>query len=150
MDVFKTSTETWKFFRKYHYLNHDLNNSAQCYVAEWEGKIVGFIAILHFPHPSEKRWKNVSRLVVLPDYQGVGIGVALLEVVGRIYLKQGFRYKIVTSNPVLCYYFNKSDNWKCIRQGRVRKVLQESGMTGLNKTISINRLTTSWEYKLSK
>jgi GNAT superfamily N-acetyltransferase len=45
---------------------------------------------------------RVSRLVVLPDYQGIGIGKRLLNFVAELYTSQiNLPFYLVTSNPQL-------------------------------------------------
>lgn len=81
-------------------MSGDLNNSAQCFGLYDEEKIIGFIAIIHQPHPSNKRQKRVHRLVVSPDYQGIGLGTKLLNVVAELYSAQGFDVSILTSAKI--------------------------------------------------
>jgi len=98
------------------------------------------------PNRINKKLKRVSRLVVLPDYQGIGIGTKLIEFIGKEYTKQGFTFIIVTSTPSLLHYFNKSNNWKCYRKSIVNsKIL---GIEAMRKTLSSKRITTSWKYVL--
>ena len=125
-------------------MNRDISPAAQVYVAEIWGKIVGFIAVLHFPHPTAKNIKRVTRLVVLPDYQGIGVGKALLNYVAELYHKKGFRMTITTSHPSL----NKSMKfpWRLIRQGRVAQQGRTSKIAVKN-TLTVRRHTCSWEYK---
>jgi len=134
----------WRYFRNYHYMNASLNPAARVFVATLFGKLVGFIAVLHFPHPAVKNMKKVSRVVVLPDYQGIGIGKALLNFVGMYYTKRGFRLTITTSHPALNKSFRKP--WRLTHQGRVSLIGTNSGMPDLNKTVTTNRNTCSWEY----
>ena len=47
----------------------------------------GFFSIWHSPHPKVKNIKKVHRLVILPDYQGIGIGGILLNSIADIYKK---------------------------------------------------------------
>lgn len=126
-------------------MNKSLNDSAQVFVATLWGKIVGFIAVLHFPHPSAKNIKRISRIVVLPDYQGIGVGRVLINWVADYYSKKGFRMMITTSHPAI----NKTMRppWKLLRQGRVHSVGKTSSIKGLDRTITMNRHTCSWEYK---
>lgn len=111
-------------------------------MATINGIPVGFIAIKHFPHPCVKNLKKVHRLVVLPDYQGVGIGLSLLEFVGKIYLNQKNRYIITTSAPALMNSLKNRKNWKLIRIGRTTP---NKSMSSLNKSISSKRITASYE-----
>lgn len=41
--------------------------------------------------------RRCSRLVILPDYQGVGLGVKFLTAVAELYKKDGFDFRIVTT-----------------------------------------------------
>lgn len=48
------------------------------YVAEWDNEVVGFGHFLQRYHPSQPRAELV-RLYILPDYQKLGIGTAILR-----------------------------------------------------------------------
>ena len=46
------------------------------------------------------RYYRVTRLVVLPDYQGIGIGKRLLNFIAELYTSQTkIPFYILTSNP---------------------------------------------------
>ena len=47
---------------------------AKCYGLYDNDEIIGFLAVRHMPHPDNDHIKMVHRFVVLPDYQGIGIG----------------------------------------------------------------------------
>lgn len=132
-------------FSKYHYLSHNHNNAASVYLAIVNNVLVGFISILHFPHPKIKNMKKVHRLVILPEYQGIGIGVKLLNEIANIYKKQKFRLSITTSSPSLIHTLKKSFLWKCIRFNRVGK--QSSSTSVGNMVVSENRYTATFEIK---
>lgn len=76
--------DMWHLFKEYHYLSKDLNKAAKCFCAFLDGKPVGFIAVMAQPHPSFKHGWRISRTVVLPDYQGCGIGIAMRNYIGRM------------------------------------------------------------------
>lgn len=101
LEVFRCRYETWNVFKQHHYLTHELNKAAKCYCVTWNDKPVAFIGILPFPHGSLKNAFRVSRLVVLPDFQGLGIGFKLLSYVSSLYVAEGMRMYIKTSNPGL-------------------------------------------------
>lgn len=143
IQIHKGTIQDWRFFRKYHYLNDSINPSSQCFIARIKDRPVAFIAILHFPHPKVKNMKKVTRLVVLPDYQGIGIGLKLLEFIGSYVFQYRSRLTITTTHPAINRSLRKRNNWKLLRQGRTSN---NTGISALNKTISNQRLTCSWEY----
>lgn len=131
----------WGMFAKYHYLSSEHNNAASVYVAFANNEIAGFLSVFHFPHPTAKNIKKVHRLVVLPDYQGIGIGKLMLNEIGRLYTSKGFRFILTTSAPSLIFGLKKDINWKCIRIGRAKV-----GKTmAFKKSTSENRITGSFE-----
>ncbi len=133
----------WKMFAKHHYLSHSHNNAANVFVAMVNDEVAGFISVLHFPHPKVKNMKKVHRLVILPDYQGAGIGLRLLNEIGKIYKHEQQRFNIMTSAPSLIFALKKSKQWDCVRYGRVSEV--KKGV--LEGTTSKNRITASFELK---
>lgn len=72
-------------------------------------KIIGIIGIIHFPHPKNPKIKKVTRLVVLPDYQGIGIGTRFLNEIAKFY--DDYDFNITTSAKNLIHALNKNDNW---------------------------------------
>ena len=145
-EIFSYGDKTiWKMFAKYHYLSHSHNNAASVYIATVNDAVAGFISILHFPHPKTKDMKKVHRLVVLPDYQGIGIGVKLLNEVGNLYKGSNYRFNIVTSSPSLINALKKSKDWITTRLSRTKS--QSKGSTVGNMQTSQNRITASFEKK---
>lgn len=69
------------------------------------------MGILHQPHGKNKKIKRVSRLVVLPDYQGIGIGYAFLNEIARKYTNEGWTFTIVTSAKNLIWKLANSNEW---------------------------------------
>lgn len=130
---------------RYHYLTHELNPSATCFGLFDENKIIGFCAVTHFPHPNNPRIKHCHRLVILPDYQGIGLGTKFLAEVANIYLEQGFDFSITTSARNLMYALNKrKKEWICQRYGRLKQ--HHGGLLEkqLNKTTSNGRITATF------
>ena len=101
LQVFRCRYETWNIFKQHHYLSQDLNKAAKCFVLLMNDKPVGFIAILPMPSGTIKNAFRVSRLVILPDFQGLGIGLKILNTFGSMYKKDNKTLYIKTSNPSL-------------------------------------------------
>jgi ABC-type lipoprotein export system ATPase subunit len=145
-EIYNTRDKTiWKMFAKHHYLSHSHNNAANVFIATVNDEITGFISILHFPHPKAKNIKKVHRLVILPDYQGAGIGIKLLNEIGKLYKKEKQRFNIVTSSPSLINALKKSSQWITTRFSRTNS--QSKGTTVGNMNTSSNRITASFELK---
>ena len=58
-------------------------------------------------------------MVILPDYQGIGLGTKFLTEVAKIYELQGFDFMITTSAKNLAYSLKRKSDWLLRRAGRV-------------------------------
>lgn len=74
LQMYRTTTDTWRMFKKHHYMTEELNKSAACYVFTWNGSVVGFVSTLSMFGKGIKRAVREHRLVVLPEFQGLGWG----------------------------------------------------------------------------
>lgn len=112
LQVFRTTSDTWSWFKKHHYMTHDLNKSCISIVFTWENKLVAFDSILPLPSGTMKNAYREHRLVVLPDFQGMGLGSKISEFIGGILKYQGKTLYTKTVNPSLGEYRNYSHNWQ--------------------------------------
>jgi GNAT superfamily N-acetyltransferase len=88
----------WQMFRQYHYLNGSLGAGVRCYTAIYNEKPVAFVAVACVR--MKAKYYRVSRLVVLPDFQGIGVGKRLLNFIAELYSAQTrVPFCILTSNP---------------------------------------------------
>ena len=78
----------WEVFRKYHYLNTDINPMCRQFVGVMNGELVCHTGIIQMP--MQKMKKREHRSVVLPDYQGIGIGMNFKNAVCEIIRKEGW------------------------------------------------------------
>src|SRR5450759_363854 len=86
LQVYRCGASLWQMFRQYHYLNGSLGAGVRCYCAVYQDKPIAFIAVAAVR--MKAKYYRVSRLVVLPDYQGVGVGKKLLNFVAELYTSQ--------------------------------------------------------------
>jgi ABC-type lipoprotein export system ATPase subunit/GNAT superfamily N-acetyltransferase len=112
LSVYRVEADTWEIFKKHHYLTEALNKSAKCFLFTWNDKPVGFIALLNSPRNGMPNAFSLSRTVVLPDYQGMGIGSKISEFIAAIVKNSGGRTFTKTINPALGIYRNNSTNWR--------------------------------------
>lgn len=104
--------EAWNLFSKYHYMSKKLNKAARCFGLFVENQLVAFAGILHFPHAKVKNIKRVSRLVTLPDWQGLGLAFILVETLGAAYKELGYYLHMYPAHPSLIKSFDRSDKWQ--------------------------------------
>ena len=112
LEIIPCTTKAWDMFSKHHYLTGDINKSSRCWLAVWGGVPVGFASALTFPN---QHWKNgwrEHRTVVLPDFQGMGLGARISDAVAEIFLAGGCRYFSKTAHPRLGEYRNHSEKWR--------------------------------------
>lgn len=122
LSIFRANYEAWHTFSKHHYLTGDLNKSAQIYVACVEGQPAALTAILPLVHGKIKNAKRISRTVVLPDFQGIGIANKFVNAVCSALKAQGFDTYTTTSHPARIRALNSSPDWEMVRKpSRVAK-----------------------------
>lgn len=111
VEIARVDHSAWKLFAPFHYLTAELHRAAACYVLFVEGYPASFAGVLHRPHPKVDDVKGVSRLVTLPDYQGLGLAMILAETLGAAYKAGGKRLRTYPAHPSLVRSFDKSSRW---------------------------------------
>ena len=101
----------------------------------------------------QKGKKRVHRLVVLPDYQGIGIGTAFITAIGKIIEARGYELNLTTTTPAIVNALVKRDDWILARYGRVKNNLdyfvKRYGLENekIDRCSSAKRVTYSFWYK---
>ena len=116
LEIFETKG-FWEVFRRYHYLNHNISKTSKQYVGFINDKPVAFISYIFMQGKTVLR--KVHRLVVLPNYQGLGIAKNILLLTAKIQAEKYSFVGITTSLKGLgrSLYSDKK-NWRMIFQGR--------------------------------
>jgi GNAT superfamily N-acetyltransferase len=135
-----------------------LHQASEQWIGVINGEIVCHTGIIQFP--MRKGWKRVHRLVVLPDYQGIGIGVKFINEVSRDYIEKGLNMNLTTTTPALVHALARSQDWLLIRKSRNKSSMADfvkygTGDKEKNKKISKsivkaqsnNRITYSFNFK---
>lgn len=104
--------EAWYMFKRHHYLSADLNSSCNCYIGLLNNRPIAFGAIIAQPGRDIEHAYREHRIVVLPDFQGMGIGNKFSEALGQAYIESGCRYFGKTSNPRMGEHRNHSPLWR--------------------------------------
>lgn len=148
LEIGRVHHTAWELFRPYHYLNHSFNRSARCFVAFLHGEPVALQAVIATPHPRAKRLYRGHRAVCLPDYQGIGIGNALITYVASAYRALGNRILSTTASPALVASRRRDARWRCLKPPKLASAFGATASDHVAKgwTPAINRLTSTWEY----
>jgi ABC-type thiamine transport system ATPase subunit len=112
--VAQVDHSAWRLFAPFHYLTKELHKAAQCFVLFVDDAPASFIGILHMPHAIRKNLKTISRAVTLPDYQGMGLVMALESKVCGAYRAFGFDVRGYPAHPSHIRSLDRSPEWKLI------------------------------------
>lgn len=110
--IIPCETKEWTLFSNHHYLTAKINNSARCWIVTWEDKPVGFTSAISFPNGHFKKAWREHRTVILPDFQGLGLGMMVSEALGEMFKSKGCRLFSKTSHPRVGGYRNNSRKWR--------------------------------------
>jgi GNAT superfamily N-acetyltransferase len=143
LTIYPAHYSIWEYFSKYHYLTSQINRSAHCFVAIWEGQLVGFNSAITAPNGNYKNAYRGHRLVIHPDFQGLGFGPRLSEAVAQHYLDNGKRYFAKTAHPRLGEYRDNSPLWKGTTKNHMKR---RDGAGNTRWEINPNRWAYSHEY----
>lgn len=137
----------WGIFKRHHYMSESFNRAAKCFVAYYGDSLIGFTSALPMPSGTlQNAWRE-HRTVILPDFQGLGLGVRLSDWLGEHMKSLGKRFYSLTVHPRMGEYRNKSSLWRATSSnGRSRNRKGNAGAPGLEKTNRFGRPVYSHEY----
>jgi len=142
LKLFRCKRSAWKMFARHHYLSGSLSLAARCFIAIWNNTPVAFCATLSLIG-HKNRWR-ISRLVTLPDFQGVGIGMRMIKTVADVHKTEGHRLNVTASHPALIAHCRRSPYWRAVN-------VKKTGAKNAQKFIkgyrgSGGRAVVSFEY----
>ena len=113
LQVSRVTSKTWELFKKHHYLTSNVNESYIFLLFEWNNNPIAIGVIGRQIGRGVGKAYRGSRIVVLPDYQGINIGTSISNFMAAICKNEKARYFTKTINPALGEWRNKNENmWK--------------------------------------
>jgi ABC-type lipoprotein export system ATPase subunit/GNAT superfamily N-acetyltransferase len=112
LTIRSTTPDYWRYFSKYHYLDTSMSRSVHCYVLLLGDKPIGFHAAIHSTNRDIHSYWRGHRTVILPEFQGMGIGTAFSDAIAEIYVDRGLRYFSKTAHPSFGEHRQKSSLWR--------------------------------------
>jgi hypothetical protein len=120
LDIYESnSAKAWPFFKPHHYLDLPNPVAPTYFIGEVGGEAVAHLAVCPRPGLTQCR---ITRLVVMPEWQGAGVGMRFLEHVAQRWLDGQNRYGkrmpgvIHTSHPGLIFALQRSAMWRLVSQ----------------------------------
>lgn len=130
--IARVSYDAWRVFAPYHYLNADLARGARCFGLSANGHLAAFAGTLHRVHPRVRDIMGVSRLVTLPDWQGLGLAMVLVDQLGAAYRGINKRLHTYPAHPSLIRSFDKSKHWRLHKKpGLINVTRSKSTISGV-------------------
>jgi len=156
LTIKSSSVDYWRYFSKYHYLDTAISKSAHYYVLLLGDKPIGFHAAIHSTNRDIHSYWRGHRTVILPEFQGMGIGTRFSDAVAEIYVSRGLRYFSKTAHPSFGEHRENSPLWRPTsmnKKSRVGSYLNKDGtarkMAGYGGTTTVRdayRVCYSHEY----
>ena len=112
LTIRSTGPDYWRYFSKYHYLDTGMSRSVHCYVLLLGDKPIGFHAAIHSTNRDIHSYWRGHRTVILPEFQGMGIGTAFSDAIAEIYVSRGMRYFSKTAHPSFGEHRENSPLWR--------------------------------------
>ena len=135
----RASRSLWPEFAPYHYMSASLHKAARCYAVYVGDRPVAFLGLGHLPISGGKRAGTaivrVSRVVVLPDWQGCGVVFRLLEEVASAYKAIGQVFRNYPAHPAFVRaHQRKRSLWLQCADG-AKAVMRDSSATSDTSTV---------------
>jgi len=105
-------------FKDHHYLSGELSKASRCYIGLFGGEIVAFGATITMPNGNLKNAWREHRTVILPDYQGFGLGTRFSDAIAQIHIDLGHRFFSRTAHPRFGWYREHSPLWKATSKNK--------------------------------
>lgn len=144
LEIRRCRVAAWQMFARHHYLSGEIHPQARCYLATWNGVPVSFAATL--PLIGKRNHRRFTRIVTLPDYQGIGIGMKVVAAVADLHREEGLRVNVTSSHPALIQHCKRSPQWKAIAVSKPGTRNRGSGRFR-NYRDAGSRAVVSFEYR---
>jgi GNAT superfamily N-acetyltransferase len=136
LQIYKTSGSAFKYFKPHYYLDLPLPVASEYFVGFIDGEPVCHVAVCPLFTANAYR---ATRLVVMPEWQGIGVGTKFLNEIckmhsegkGRCGKRLGTFFH--TSHPQLCSALRYSKLWK----------QTSANLYGANKSRNMKSMKTS-------
>jgi len=107
----------WEVFAPFHYMTGDMHVSAKCFGLWANGRLASFCGLMYQPVSSgtgSPIW-NASRVVTLPDWQGLGLVFVLLDALAAEMAAKGCRLYFHPAHPTFIRSTSRAPDWRLVK-----------------------------------
>lgn len=115
VEIRKVDRSVWRIFAPFHYLTARLPGG-HYFALFVDDHPIAFCGIAKFPHPKAKDIYRGTRMVVLPDWQGIGVSRALSNTIASALKAVGGRYRAYPSSPGHIRSCAKREELACVKR----------------------------------
>lgn len=141
--------KVWHYFAPHHYMTDSYKGHHAWIFIDEADRPVAFSSIMSFPSGSFKNGWREHRTVVIPQYQGLGLGVRVSDwtahYVSAILTDGQGRYFSKTVHPRMGEYRENSPLWKPTSKNRAKRTDREAAASYKGYSLT-SRLSYSHEY----
>lgn len=119
LKVIRVEPNAWKTlgFHKHHYLTAALNPSCKCFLFIWENQPIAFVGLLNTPRKGVPYGMSISRIVIHPDFQGLGLFRQIVDFCGGMVKsmsddEHNYKLYIKTAHEKAGVSLNRNENWR--------------------------------------
>ena len=144
IQIQRCHSSAWRLFREHHYLSHYLITHSECYMALVNGEPAAFFSFIYDRYGKRKNIVRAHRIVVLPDYQGIGLGNIGTQKLMRYYGEKGYIVKLITSHPALIHSFIKNKDYRLCSKVDLKGVQGATAET--IRIVDLTRIKATFQY----
>jgi len=147
-DIRTIGRESWGYFSKYHYLSEKLPGGHVKFFGLFAGEDqIGFVCYANYVpwKKGEKIKMHMNRIVIHPDYTGLGLGIKFIERTARVMHEEGAEVWSKFSSVPIARCFSKSPNWVLVNVQRFRK----SGSDGMQRKTGFRNAIKTYSYRFN-
>jgi GNAT superfamily N-acetyltransferase len=141
LEIHRCRMVAWQLFKRHHYLSGSLPPASRCFLTTWDGVPVNFCATV--PVITKKNHRRFTRIVTLPDFQGLGIGMRAVAAVAELHRAEGHRINVTSSHPALIRHCEQSPLWRAVN---VKKTGTKRNPLIPKYRSAVGRAVVSFEY----
>lgn len=139
----RCDSRSWKNFSQYHYLSKNLAGGRLYNFGLYSetGGQIGFISFACYSFVNKKLYHS-NRVVIHPDYIGLGLGIKMTTEASKIMHSMGFTVMAKFTSIAMLKARRNHPNWKCrgVKKMLTKKMNSTVGLKNFNKRDTLSAI----------